>query len=233
VVTVSGKQMANTANIDGGRLHLAGSASLASDVAVNNTAAISGEGWVAGNLTMQGGTALVVDGTKPLLVVGSANVAGALLRLGSNFSGSAATPIEILRAAGGIQGSLNTTANQPLGGGLFLQSVTALTNSISIQLAGVAGDYNGNFVVDAADYAVWRNALNQPFNLAIDGNHDGIINTLDYGVWRANFGKTAPVSAAAQASSIAVPEPATLLMLAAGLAFELLGRRRSRARVLV
>jgi hypothetical protein len=57
----------------------------------------------------------------------------------------------------------------------------------------LAGDYNGNLAVDAADFVVWRNtmgAIVSPFSGA-DGNGDGQIDAADYGVWRANFGKTA------------------------------------------
>jgi hypothetical protein len=57
------------------------------------------------------------------------------------------------------------------------------------QLA-LRGDYNGDEVVDVADYVVWRKSMDQtvpPFSGA-DGNGDGMINQADYDVWRANFG---------------------------------------------
>ena len=73
------------------------------------------------------------------------------------------------------------------------------------------GDYNGDGVVDGADYAVWRNTLGDtvtPFSGA-DGDGDGDITTLDFDVWRAAFGQ----SIAATASTLsAAPEPTTALL---------------------
>src|SRR5688572_27391250 len=68
--------------------------------------------------------------------------------------------------------------------------VTNLTNGL-LQI-GVApaltGDYNGNNVVDAADYVLWRETLNQMgAGLAADGNGDNQVDPGDYEVWRTNF----------------------------------------------
>jgi hypothetical protein len=49
--------------------------------------------------------------------------------------------------------------------------------------AVVAGDYNGNGVVDPADYTVWRDTLGSTTNLAADGNGDGVVDQLDYTYW--------------------------------------------------
>jgi hypothetical protein len=76
--------------------------------------------------------------------------------------------------------------------------------------AGIAGDYNGNFVVDAADYAIWRNALNTPTTLPNDPT-PGTVVQADYDVWRANFGKGP--SGAAGGNGAAVPEPGTAAQL--------------------
>ena len=73
--------------------------------------------------------------------------------------------------------------------------------------AGVPGDYNNNGVVDAADYVLWRNG--GPLqNDATPGVQPG-----DYDVWRAHFGQTAGSGAGGSANA-AVPEPATVLLLA-------------------
>ena len=69
---------------------------------------------------------------------------------------------------------------------------------------GLAGDYNGNGAVDAADYTLWRNSLGQRgAGLTADGNHDDRVDAADYAVWKANFGDTAGAGMAA----VAVPEP--------------------------
>jgi hypothetical protein len=77
----------------------------------------------------------------------------------------------------------------------------------------IEGDYNGNGVVDAADYVVWRNTLGQTgSNLAADGYNDGVIDDLDYYIWRSNFGKTA-AGGTGTGIAAAVPEPACFLLL--------------------
>jgi hypothetical protein len=83
--------------------------------------------------------------------------------------------------------------------------------------ATVPGDYNGDGVVDAADYTVWRDSLGSTTNLAADGNINGRIDEGDFDVWRQHFGQTAPSGTGAAAS--AVPEPASRLLwlLATGL----------------
>ncbi len=52
----------------------------------------------------------------------------------------------------------------------------------------VAGDYNQNTVVDAADYIVWRDTLNSTTDLRADGDDSGTIDQPDYAYWRSRFG---------------------------------------------
>lgn len=55
--------------------------------------------------------------------------------------------------------------------------------------ASLAGDFTGDGVVDAADYTLWRDTLDQSGNgLAADGNNDGRVNDADYAIWSANLG---------------------------------------------
>ena len=51
------------------------------------------------------------------------------------------------------------------------------------------GDYNGNGVVDAPDYIVWRDTFGSdgPDRRA-DGNENGRVDAPDYVIWRDNFG---------------------------------------------
>ena len=51
------------------------------------------------------------------------------------------------------------------------------------------GDYNLDGLVDAADYTVWRDSLNQTgVDLDADGDLDGAVDQDDFQVWREHFG---------------------------------------------
>jgi hypothetical protein len=88
----------------------------------------------------------------------------------------------------------------------------------TLSVVSLAGDYNGNGIVDAADYVVWREGLGTTFTQN------------DYNVWRANFGHTTPGagSGSGAIANAAVPEPATALMLMLALAGWCLGPRRAK-----
>jgi hypothetical protein len=60
------------------------------------------------------------------------------------------------------------------------------------------GDYNGDGVVNAADYVLWRKGLGTTYQQS------------DYDVWRENFGDTGGSGSLAAAT---VPEPASVLLL--------------------
>jgi hypothetical protein len=96
-----------------------------------------------------------------------------------------------------------------LGGGVFIDGTVQYSSS------AITGDYNGNGIVDGADYVVWRNNNGLTGGATPsqgDGNGDGNVNSLDYTVWRNNFGDT---SGSGSASQAAVPEPGTFICLLA------------------
>lgn len=91
------------------------------------------------------------------------------------------------------------------------------SGSVNLSSPSPTGDYNGNHLVDAADYIVWRNTKNQsasPNGSGADGNSNGTIDDDDYTFWRSKFGNAAG-SGSGQSSPI--PEPAAAALLLAAL----------------
>ena len=77
---------------------------------------------------------------------------------------------------------------------------------------GLTGDYNGDNVVNAADYTVWRNSRGETGpGLAADGNRNNAIDIGDFNIWKSNFGASGSGSGSSLAES--VPEPATIWQL--------------------
>jgi hypothetical protein len=74
---------------------------------------------------------------------------------------------------------------------------------------GVPGDYNGNGVVDGADYTQWRNGG----PLANEVHNAGNVSQEDYTEWRARFGN---VQGSGANGGAVIPEPAGLLLVLLG-----------------
>jgi hypothetical protein len=120
----------------------------------------------------------------------------------------------------------------PAGGSQAVNSPTNYAGTVgSVDLSPpppmTTGDYNGNGVVDAADYTVWRDTLGQSVAMAGDGADgsgpgdvpDGVIDQFDYEFWKDRFGDVVDEGAGAVGTSgIAVPEPAGALLLVCVLA---------------
>jgi hypothetical protein len=101
------------------------------------------------------------------------------------------------------QSGLSVTTNVFLQGLSSLDAInlTSFTQRFSQNGTPVlAGDYNKNGTVDAADYVVWRKFI---------GPSQG------YDAWRAHFGETSASSGSGASANATVPEPATMVMLIA------------------
>jgi len=145
--------------------------------------------------------------------------------LGQNMEGLALGP----QLPGGGWSLLGVVDN---GGGADPLSVNTLA---AFALApSVAGDFNGNGIVDAADYVVWRKSLGETgTGLAADatgsdllGIPDGVVDQFDHDFWRAHFGQTASGGSGTIANA-AIPEPATLVLLVFAAAGWSVWRRRA------
>ena len=65
-------------------------------------------------------------------------------------------------------------------------NVVGLSEVQFFAAVALAGDYNKNGAVDAADYTVWRSSFGSTSNLDADGNNNGVIDAADYVVWKNN-----------------------------------------------
>ncbi|QDU88571.1 Bacterial alpha-L-rhamnosidase [Pirellulimonas nuda] len=91
----------------------------------------------------------------------------------------------------------------------------------------LAGDYNNDGQVDAADYSVWRDHYGGQAPLTNDPYGDqnlGPIGTEQYDQWRSNFGRTGQQGATSQ--SLATPEPRAIHLAVLLLAARFAGRHR-------
>ncbi|MEX2170757.1 MAG: hypothetical protein WD851_15680 [Pirellulales bacterium] len=104
---------------------------------------------------------------------------------------------------------------------LRFEALVGHFSTYSVVAVGLAGDYNHNGVVNAADYTVWRDTLGQSgTDLAADGNGNDQIDAGDLNIWRAHFGAVSSGIGTSGGGSVgdvpAVPEPraATLAAIA-------------------
>lgn len=198
---------------------------------------------IEGDAVLEAGSILEVEigGLTPgtqydqLVATGSITANGildlAIVNSGSGFHlPGVGDQFTLLSATGGVSAAFQNAAalKSVAGGSLVDWSLSTGTTTSVLQAVAITpltdGDYNGNGVVDAADYVVWRHTAGG-INLAADGNRDGVVDNLDYGVWRAHFSGTMG-SGAIEHDFSSVPEPATALLCIAGLALATRARRR-------
>lgn len=103
------------------------------------------------------------------------------------------------------------------GGNLLLDNVlvevfrdaASVTANANPEPPSLNGDFNGDGMVDAADYTVWRDGVGTSFDEA------------DYNTWAINYGVTIPSSA------VGVPEPTAVLLAAFGSVWLMVRRKSS------
>jgi T5SS/PEP-CTERM-associated repeat protein/autotransporter-associated beta strand protein len=204
----------------------------------------AGNTTIIGNYTQQAGASLEIEiggtsagGTYDLVGVTGTVVLGGELKLAliGSFLPASDHIFTVLNTANpfGVVGVFsNVTTGQRLatvdGLGSFLVHYGAGSafnqNQIILTAFELAGDYNRNGIVDAADYVVWRRSVGQTgAGLAADGNFDQRIDVDDYNVWRSHFGQIAGSAAFAGA---AVPEPSSAYLLCCTALGVLVTRRR-------
>jgi T5SS/PEP-CTERM-associated repeat protein len=164
---------------------------------------------IAGNYTQTAGI-LQIEIASPtsfdkLIVDGDISLGGELQVALQAFSPISGTSFDILDWTGTRTGTFATLSLPTLAGPLAWNTSQLYTTGVlSVVGAVLAGDYNEDGIVDAADYVVWRNGLGTTYTQS------------DYNVWRANFGRTAGSGAGSLRDNVArapVPEPTSTLLI--------------------
>jgi hypothetical protein len=199
---------------------------LATEVGLDLTEA--GNATISGNFG-QGGTGTfgvelggLVQASEfdVLNITGTARLGGELeVELIDGFIPAIGDLFQIL-TAGSVIGTFDSLAAFDAANlfGLDVSVMYSATDAIvRIDDVFLLGDYNENGVVDAADFALWRDTFGQMgMNLAADGDGNDKIDAGDYDVWRAHFGNSIDGGAAAGAAGMGVPEsPCWLVALQA------------------
>lgn len=221
--------LAGNGNVTGNVSGIAGS-----KVDVGATAGIIN---VTGNWNNSGiGIALELDNiaasTMPGMQFDQLNVTGAFTHGGRVDIDLAqlvapATPTQLKLLGWGSQiGASSATAVTFLNGAALPYAIQGDGLYVTVQAsAGLAGDYNEDGKIDAADYTVWRDNLGAATITNRGAGISGPVGTADLNYWKAHFGEGMGSGATAGA---AIPEPSTACLL-----FEitiLVGTVRSRIR---
>jgi hypothetical protein len=158
-------------------------------------------------------------------VIGDINLTGGsagggLLQvtLDGGYVPSANQLFDILDWTGNLSGAFTSLQLPTLSAPLRWNTSQLYAIGVLSVMSRLAGDYNADGVVNAADYILWRNMQGRTgTGLVADGSGNGIVDQDDYAIWKGNFGATLTVGVgSASGGSIgggAVPEPATLLLI--------------------
>lgn len=225
-----GKLDTQFVNIDGGTLTGVGEVFAGTGPVTSPVRNLSGRiepGVPVGLLTLQGDLSNQADGTLAFELGGLTAITQydrlavdrfafldgilevSLIDLGGRlFNPSVGNTFTILTAGEEVFGTFETLL-LPAG---FTWDV--IYNPTSVVLAvtglGLQGDFNGNGIVDAADYAVWRDTLGDATN---------------YDLWKSNFGKPSGIGTGAE-----VPEPAGWIAAIIAVVIGALSRKRRACR---
>ncbi|MEM8865695.1 MAG: hypothetical protein AAGF31_09160, partial [Planctomycetota bacterium] len=103
---------------------------------------------------------------------------------------NAGTPfqVEALDIAGDLSITSASAIDDFAGSGML-----RVSGDLTVTAGVLPGDYNGDLIVDAGDYTVWRTnlgATSPTGNGPGDGNGDGVTDAADYTIWRDSLGQT-------------------------------------------
>lgn len=216
-VSAGGKPVTFDGGVSGGNITVPNAITGAGGSVIKTgggTLTLSGANTYTGDTKNLGGT-LNLDTNTPNLADGADVYLTAGSTFGLNFALAGDTDAirslyfdNVLQAAGtwGAPGSLASNTSSLFSGIGWLNAAVGA-------VAGLAGDFNSDTKVNAADYALWRRNDGTLNPLANDNGLGVPITSAHYDLWRANFGNGGPGSGSSLGAAAAVPEPASLLLL--------------------
>jgi autotransporter-associated beta strand protein len=217
----SGATLGGTGNLGSSAVNIAGGGTLAPGASIGT--------FGVGGATINGALQVQYDGdvdTIDLLnVAGLLDITNATVNFQNLGAGALDGGPHVFATYGSLMGAGVGMDEFSMMSGLpsnFAIDYHYLGNQIAlVASSGLPGDFNQDDVVDAADYVLWRKDPTNPANGYISDPSDG------YNLWRANFGNP-PGSGSSLNGSGAVPEPASIGLVALGILF--LVSRRSDVR---
>jgi hypothetical protein len=205
-----------TLTLSGGTLHT-GSFVNNGTLALNSGTFTTGAATLASSGTLAIGLSGTTRNTQygALAATGAVSLAGTLVVSLNSFAPAVGNSFDILDW-GNLSGTFSSLTLPALSAGRAWDTSHLYTTGVLsvVAAAGVAGDYNANGVVDAADYVAWRTNQGTTHVLPNDPI-GGTIGTAQYNQWRAHFGQSAGSgsSMGATGSASAIPEPSTVTLL--------------------
>jgi hypothetical protein len=208
---------------------LSGTGSLDGAVTNNGTIAPGTETLAPDTLTLTGN---VTNNANSHWLIGLDGATSGKLTIGGNLDLSALDSLDVIGTGSGSSWVIATYAGALTGTfdnvtpGYTVDYGTLNNSQITLMVPGLAGDFNDDGKVDAADYVVWRK--NETANSPLP-NDNGLTTQADrFNLWRANFGNPMG-SGSSSGTAGSVPEPATMLLLLVAIAGLPAARSRRRS----
>ncbi len=205
---------------NGAKLFVNGTKTGSGAVTINGGGTLGGAGSIDGAVTNNGtiapgtgiGTLTLADnvamGADSHLAIELAGTSADRMAVGGNLDLSSVDFLDVTGVGSGSSWIIATYRGALTGvfdnvtPGFTVDYGTGSSSQITLMAAGLPGDWNHDGNVDAADYVIWRK---DPANNG--GDPQG------YNTWRQNFGNSSLNGSDAISAGVAVPEPATVVLV--------------------